>query len=129
MYDCRTFGPCLMTTRLHPRSTALRTAGILLALLHVWATSLAALDAVMEAESTGTPVHVESHEATDCEIHHDHLFCEVVRSLGSATRSTVRPGVGAGALELVVPHEFYSTGWARSALLPGHIGPRGPPTL
>lgn len=115
--------------RLNRRRTTRRAAGFLLALLNLCATSVVALDAVIDGESAGTPIHLESHEATDCETHHDHLFCQVVRSLGSTSEANGRPTIDPGTLVLDVPSEFRSGRLFRSATLPGFAGPRGPPLL
>ena len=115
--------------RLNGRRTIRRAAGILLALLNLCAMSVAALDAVIDGESAGAPIHIESDQSTDCETYHDHLFCQVVRSLGSASVAKGRPTIDSGAPVLDVPSEFRSGRLFRSAALPGFAGPRGTPLL
>ena len=115
--------------RLNGRHTTRRAAGILLALLNLCAMSVVALDAVIDGDLAGMPIHIESHQSTDCETHHDHLFCQVVRSLGSASVAKVRPTIDSGTPVLDVLSEFRSGRLLRSAALPGFAGPRGPPLL
>jgi hypothetical protein len=115
--------------RLNGRRTTRRAAGSLLALLNLCAMSVVALDAVIDGELAGTSIHIESHQSTDCETHHDHIFCQVVRSLGSASVAKDRPTIDSGTPVLDVPSEFRSGRLFRSAALPGFAGPRGPPLL
>ena len=110
---------------LHRRSV-LRAAALLLALLHAGATSVAALDAIMDVESTAIPLHVESQEATHDAAHHDHLFCQVVRSLGNAAGAQLLPTFDAG-LAFFVEAEFDRPDVVRSVPRAGLSGPRGPP--
>jgi hypothetical protein len=63
----------------------------LVALQLVAGAVLPSADALLEAERVGLPTHVESPHNEDCPAAHDHLFCQVVRSLASASAS---PAVG-----------------------------------
>jgi len=47
------------------------------------ATALPAADAVLDAERVALPLHVESPHSESCPGSHDHLFCQVVRSLSA----------------------------------------------
>ena len=70
-----------------------RLGVLLLAALQLGAAGVQGLDAVMDAGQTTLPVHVESHGSEDCEVQHDHLFCQVVRSLGAVAQRTAGPGI------------------------------------
>ena len=106
-----------------------RTGALLLGLLHLGAIGTVAADAVLEAESAGATIHVESPGTTDCEAHHDHLFCQVVRSLGAASASAARATTEAADLQLFVALPPESDAFSPSALPPGSFGPRGPPSV
>lgn len=54
---------------------------------------LPAADGHLDLEVFGAPVHVESHGEEDCKPHHDHAFCQVMRSTAMA-----HPGSESGAL-------------------------------
>ena len=79
------------------RSTwqGVRGAGALgmVALQLVAGAALPSADAVLEAERIALPTHVESPHNEDCPSAHDHLFCQVVRSLAAASG-----GRGAGQI-------------------------------
>lgn len=106
-----------------------RTAGLLLTLMHVLAVSAAAADAVLDAGSSGTPLHVESHDAKDGNAHHDHLFCQVLRSLGNASGAEMVGTAPEEGLQVPLGAEIGETGFIQSATLPGLAGPRGPPLV
>ena len=105
-----------------------RSVVVLLALLQLGAsTAFVVADAVLDGEQAGSPAHVESRGSEECATHHDHLFCQVVRSLAAATR-----GSGIAALSA---QGAISTQWvpARSSdahpapIFSGASGPRAPP--
>lgn len=86
------------------------------------------VDALLDAERFSSPVHVESPESRDCAAQHNHLFCQVVRSLFSG------PPTGRIAVaEIPAPCVSHTDSPpadlpARSAtFLIGAINPRGPP--
>lgn len=94
----------------------------------VAAAALPSADAVLEAERVGTPLHIESPHNEDCPTSHDHLFCQVVRSLVAASTSR---DVGT-LLDLAPPHagdaapsERGEAEWQPA--LRGPTAPRPPP--
>ena len=66
---------------------------LLLALLQLGAAGVQSADAILEAEGASLPTHVESEESEDCGVQHDHLFCQVVRSLSAVAWRGDVPGV------------------------------------
>ena len=109
------------------RRSVRRTAALLLLLVHAGATSLAAVDAILDVESTATPLHVESQQASHCEAHHDHLFCQVIRSLSNASGAQLRPTIALPGLMSSTGIESIDAETPRSALRADGLGPRGPP--
>ena len=106
-----------------------RGGGLCLALLQLVAFSaLPTADAVLDASQLGLPLHVESEGVPECASHHDHLFCQVVRSLSSAT-GTVEVGGLADAPPPIRRLEAQTSGGDLLArrLLTRSIGPRAPP--
>jgi hypothetical protein len=57
--------------------------GLLLQL--VASVALPAADAALDADNAALPVHVESPHSENCPATHDHLFCQVVRSLAAVS--------------------------------------------
>lgn len=86
------------------------------------------VDAMLDAERLSSPVHVESPESRDCAAQHNHLFCQVVRSLFSG------PPTGRIAVA-EIPAPCVSDTDRPAADVPGKsatfligaINPRGPP--
>lgn len=108
---------------------ALRTAVFALAMLQLGAsTLLPAVDAVLEAEPLTAPIHVESPGNEDCASHHDHLFCQVVRSLSAEARAASPVMMPAAACPfLVMGLDGHGVDAAHGAFLPGAAHPRAPP--
>ncbi len=75
--------PDLWTKRIQRRVAALSM--VLLQL--VAGSALSSADALLEAGQVGLPLHVESEHNEDCPAAHDHLICQVVRSLEAASAS------------------------------------------
>lgn len=114
----------------HTGTTELRrTAAACLALFQVGSTSaLTHADALLDARSMGSPVHVESPDASDCAIHHDHLFCQVVRSLSQATFSCQATTAAAPTPPILIVEAGPEAHEAKCApILRGPVVPRGPP--
>jgi hypothetical protein len=109
------------------RRSVRRPAALLLAFLHAGATSLAAADAILDVESTATPLHMESQQASHSDAHHDHLFCQVIRSLSSVSGAQLRPTMALPGLTSSIGIEFIGGETPRSALRADGLGPRGPP--
>ncbi len=90
--------------------------------------ALPSADALLEAERIGLPTHVESPHTEDCPAAHDHLFCQVVRSLGSASASrrvaTLAHTAPSLSAESVLAER---DGPARRPSLRGPTTPRPPP--
>lgn len=71
-----------------PRRPSLRFAAGVLAVLHLLVPGVAgAVDLLEESHAAAVEVHLEETGSDDCRGGHDHLFCQVVRSLtqGAAT--------------------------------------------
>jgi hypothetical protein len=49
------------------------------------AAALPSADAMLDAERVGIPLHIESPHSENCPASHDHLFCQVVRSLAAVS--------------------------------------------
>ncbi|MDX1493423.1 MAG: hypothetical protein R3253_05150 [Longimicrobiales bacterium] len=65
-----------------------RRFGVLaLAVLQLGVAGTQVADAILEADQTALPTHVESQQGEECDVRHDHLFCQVVRSLTALARS------------------------------------------
>ena len=106
-----------------------RVAAACLALFQIGSTSvLAHADALLDAERTGSPLHVESPENSDCALHHGHLFCQVVRSLFQAVTSPeIVVQADPAPLIRVVEAEREAYQAKCAAILLGSVIPRGPP--
>lgn len=108
---------------------ARRLGALALALFHLTgAVVLPAADGQLDVELLGTPVHVESEGRDDCTPHHDHAFCQVVRSTALATPA--RPSVQVGAYEaprLLPGIRLVDADYAAGPVLTGSSGPRAPP--
>lgn len=63
-----------------------RLGVLLLALLQMGAAGVQSADAILDAEGAALPTHLESHQSEDCGVQHDHLFCQVVRSLSAVAQ-------------------------------------------
>ena len=90
----------------------------------------AVLEALADHDGPGAPIHVESPEDDGCPGAHNHLFCQVARSLsGSATaprqeaRSTPAPSL------LVSFPSVVERGPPGPAFLTDCVVPRGPPLV
>jgi hypothetical protein len=108
-----------------------RRLGVLvLAVLQlVGATVLPGADAKLDVEGYGTPVHVESEGNHDCTPHHDHLFCQVVRS--TAMANPARPAAEVPALVAPVAVRVMRGAEvlrARTEARTGSASPRAPPS-
>lgn len=106
-----------------------RRLGVLaLAVLHLGAAAvLPGVDARLDGGLLNAPIHVESPGTDDCPTHHDHLFCQVVRSF-SAVEGTGRIGRLLEAMPSVAwlpPNGAPVT--AGPPPLAGPVGPRAPP--
>lgn len=110
---------------------ARRLGALVLALVQLTgAVVLPAADGRLDVEQLGTPVHVESEGRDDCAPHHDHAFCQVVRSTALATPA--RPAVQVGAHEaprLLPGIRVVDASYAAGPILKGSSGPRAPPAL
>lgn len=53
-------------------------------------------DLLREAEDARAEVHLEGEGAQDCAPHHDHLFCQVVRSMEHVVPVTGTPATHVG---------------------------------
>lgn len=91
-------------------------------------TALPTADAVLDGAQLDLPLHVESEGNPDCAVH-DHLFCQAVRSLSSATRTSPIGGVPATAAILRLGGQDADVDTAARRLLSGSVGPRAPPLL
>ncbi len=85
-------------------------------------------DALLDGERMGTPDHVESPDNSDCPVHHDHIFCQVVRSLAHASISRGIATEQGSVPPIRVVEADCESGEARGApTLFGSAIPRGPP--
>ncbi len=107
-----------------------RSAAALLALVQFGvSTAVVVADASLDGEQVGQTAHVESLGNEECATHHDHLFCQVVRSLAAATRGHGAPTLQADgafvSLEaLPAEHDVRAV-----ATFSGASGPRAPPLV
>lgn len=106
-----------------------RTAIGLLAVFQLGAAiAVPAVDAVLEAQEIGASAHFETQGSDHgCHTGHDHLICQLVRSMGQATLSpsvrsvpAVRPKLKASFVG--TPTQFDATDRVHSSQ-----GPRAPP--
>jgi hypothetical protein len=73
--------------------------------------------------------HVESEGSEHCALHHDHHFCQVVRTLGQGQYTA--PALPADAPEAIRPSLLLPVTHSRAPLSPRLRGvhtPRGPPS-
>lgn len=94
------------------------------------AAALGPVGAILEAESAATPVHIEPLAHPDCPYHHEHLFCQLVRS--PAFAGVPRdPGLeNAPAPPVRQAGRTRESSLARSSpIMSGSIIPRGPPIV
>ena len=69
----------------HIRTNAARSSVLLFAVAQLGAMSVVpVVDSILDGREASTPLHVESENSSDCGAHHDHLFCQVARSLTDA---------------------------------------------
>jgi hypothetical protein len=90
-------------------------------------TAVVALDSILDGERAGSTLHVEAQDSEACATHHDHLFCQVVRSLSSATGASpvTHSSAATAVVSAVVP--THGADAIRPTLLSGSIGSRAPP--
>lgn len=108
-----------------------RLGALLLAVFHLGATSaLSAADGVLDVERFDAPMHVESEGSEDCAPHHDHAFCQVVRStaFGAPSQASAQADLRLPASPVAHPPAVEATTPSRG-LLPGTAGPRAPPLI
>jgi hypothetical protein len=110
------------------RSKKLRVGVLLLAAFHLGvATAVPIADALLELASVGVRTHVESARESACGDGHEHVFCQLCRTVGLAVlpRVTAR---GCATPEVTtygtLPNRDSD---ARHVTLSGSIGPRAPP--
>lgn len=107
---------------------ARRTGALSMALLQLVAFSaLPTADAVLDGSQLGLPLHVESEGSPECAPHHDHLFCQVVRSLTSV--DTTAEIDQAESVAPIVGLEGQTSGAETISrrFLTRSVGPRAPP--
>lgn len=69
--------------------------GLALLLLQLGLPSVvSALEIMRDSDGAGSVVHIESEGSEDCGLHHDHHFCQVVRTLAEGQRRAAPPLVG-----------------------------------
>lgn len=111
-------------------SLTVRTAVLLLAALQLGVSGvLPVADAWLDAEPSSAPMHVESLDNEGCDAHHDHLFCQVVRSLAVGLLS---PAPHSGRLaqpDEIDGLEHADCAVCRVELRPGAAQPRAPPLV
>jgi len=74
------------------RSKGSRWLGLVLLLLQLGLpAAVSAMEAIRDADSGGLVVHVESEASEDCALHHDHHFCQVVRTVVEGHRRVTLP--------------------------------------
>jgi hypothetical protein len=101
---------------------------LLLAAFHVGvAATVPIADAMLELASTGEPTHIESAREVSCGDGHEHVFCQLCRTvgLGAVPRESAR-------LDHAVGLATYCAAWSEDRVgerlpLSGPIGPRAPP--
>lgn len=99
-----------------------------MALLQIGVSSaVVTADAVLDSEMAGHSTHVESEGSEECATHHDHLFCQVVRSLTNVATTTpiVDPAARLSLVETATPTRTVDV--IRPTLLSGALGSRAPP--
>jgi hypothetical protein len=118
--------------RLSLRLTTLRDArrvgaAFMAALQLVSFAALPAADALLDASQLDLPLHVESEGNPECAAHHDHLFCQAVRSLSSSTTTAEIGGVEGSSPVLRLAAQWVGADTAARRLLTRSVGPRAPP--
>ncbi|MDZ7778567.1 MAG: hypothetical protein U5R14_01345 [Gemmatimonadota bacterium] len=120
-----------MDSRILPneRRLARRLGALVLALFHLTgAVALPAADGQLDVEQLGTPVHVESEGRDDCTPHHDHAFCQLVRTTALATPARPAVHVEADAVPRLLPGiRVVDAADVVEPVLKGSSGPRAPP--
>ena len=105
-----------------------RFGALVLALVQLGAsTAVVAGDAILDGSQTGHATHVESNSAEACSAHHDHLFCQTVRSLANATGSVVVVREACATEVVAVAAQYRRADLVRAPLLSGTVGSRAPP--
>jgi len=110
------------------RSKRLRLGVLLLAAFHLGvAATVPVADAMLELESVGEPMHIEAERDVSCGDGHEHVFCQLCRSLslGAPPRAIAHGGPDGidGA-----PCRFRTDGSvARHVPSSGPVGSRAPP--
>ena len=106
-----------------------RLALLAVALAQIVASGATApLSALADQDDIAFPVHLESPQDANCPAKHNHLFCQVVRSIA-------QPLVAPFVETAVLPASFVVVSWVGSAdgghagldFLVGSVIPRGPP--
>ncbi len=89
---------------------------------------LSPADALLDAERYGSPAHIELPDHRGCPAQHNHLVCQVVRSLVSVTPTGPIPFADIAATSVFTTDRPSGEVPAKSAtFLIGAINPRGPP--
>ncbi|MYI06422.1 MAG: hypothetical protein F4059_03640 [Gemmatimonadetes bacterium] len=103
-------------------------AGIALSYMVV-AVVLGPVDAILDAASLASPIHIESPQKTNCDSHHGHLICQVVRTPSLAGIAPLEFAANRPA-PLVHYREMSREAleMKRAPILLGSVVPRGPPT-
>ena len=76
-------------------SRILRTIWALLALVQIGVTAVGPLADSLLEEPAERVAHVESESSEDCGTHHDHLFCQVCRTVIAGPHQASTPCVSA----------------------------------
>lgn len=110
------------------RRDARGAGALVLALVQLVALGvLPAADAVLDIEQMELPLHIESEGSKECAPPHDHVFCQVVRSLAAAAEA---PAVS-GAIGIAAPvfrlHEPPASDLTIRRFLTRSVGSRAPP--
>jgi len=90
---------------------------------------IVAADAILDGQQAASTTHVESRGSESCTTHHDHLFCQVVRSLSDATRGTASVASGAAGFLAQAAALVHVSDAPDPTILSGAIGPRAPPLV
>lgn len=105
-----------------------RIHGSLLVVLQLIACLVApAADVRGEAAVVTAPLHIESEESQTCPQHHDHIFCQTVRSLVFTTMASGEPALQVGTQEVRRSVRRAASGVISRTIIPGAAGPRAPP--
>lgn len=109
---------------------ARRIGVLLLAVVQMaGAVALPAADGALDVERYSLPVHVESEGRDDCAPHHDHAFCQVVRSTALGNPAPPAAEAPTSALAAVrIPRPLAGPRVDAQRVLVGASGPRAPPT-